>query len=168
MSELWSENGHALLIGGGGGKRWRARTHITSGEARSPLTHWVLLLDHIKMWSGTRLMKIHSKSNSILFNYLKINDYMKSFVAKRVKRHFFLGKGHHHNMIIQDNAFRLIPLLVIQCVPIKRKPVLSVRYLHCHARLKQTVCFIITSIFSSFSWYQTHNDISMHEWKGTI
>ena len=56
----------------------------------------------------------------------------------------------------------------IQCVPIKRKPVLSVRYLHCHARLKQTVCFIIKSIFSSFIWYQTHNDISMHEWKGTI
>ena len=57
---------------------------------------------------------------------------------------------------------------LIQCVPIKRKPVLSVRYLHCHARLKQTVCFIIKSIFSSFIWYQTHNDISMHEWKGTI
>ena len=56
----------------------------------------------------------------------------------------------------------------VQCVPIKRKPVLSVRYLHCHARLKQTVCFIIKSIFSSFIWYQTHNDISMHEWKGTI
>ena len=38
----------------------------------------------------------------------------------------------------------------VQCVPIKRKPVLSVRYLHCHARVKQTVCFIIKSIFSSF------------------
>ena len=35
--------------------------------------------------------------------------------------------------------------------------------------LKQTVIrFIIKSIFSSFIWYQTHNDISMHEWKGTI
>ena len=59
-------------------------------------------------------------------------------------------------------------LYTIQCVPIKRKPVLSVRYLHCHARLKPTVCFIIKSLFSSFIWYQTHNDISMHEWKGTI
>ena len=38
----------------------------------------------------------------------------------------------------------------IQCVPIKRKPVLSVRYLLCHARLKQTIYFIIKSIFSSF------------------
>ena len=54
----------------------------------------------------------------------------------------------------------------VQCVPIKRKPVLSVRYLHCHARLKHTICFIIKSISSSFIWYQTH--ISMHEWKGTI
>ena len=24
------------------------------------------------------------------------------------------------------------------------------------------------AFFSSFIWYQTHNDISMHEWKGTI
>ena len=38
----------------------------------------------------------------------------------------------------------------IQCVPIKRKPVLSVRYLHCHARFNQTICFIIKGIFSSF------------------
>ena len=33
----------------------------------------------------------------------------------------------------------------LQCIPIKRKPVLSVRYLHCHARLKQT------SLYASFS-----------------
>ena len=26
----------------------------------------------------------------------------------------------------------------------------------------------IKSIFSSIIWYQTHNDISMYEWKGTI
>ena len=49
----------------------------------------------------------------------------------------------------------------IQCVPIKRKPVLSVRYLHCHASFNQIICFIIMGIFSSFIWYQTHDDISM-------
>ena len=38
----------------------------------------------------------------------------------------------------------------IQCVPIKRKLVLSVGYLHCHARFNQTICFIIKGIFSSF------------------
>ena len=27
----------------------------------------------------------------------------------------------------------------VQCVQIKRKPILSVRYLYCHARLKQTI-----------------------------
>ena len=39
---------------------------------------------------------------------------------------------------------------VIQCVPIKRKPVLLVGYLYCHARFNQTICFIIKGIFSSF------------------
>ena len=42
---------------------------------------------------------------------------------------------------------------VIQCLPIKRKPVLSVGYLdyfHCHARFNQTICLIIKGIFSSF------------------
>ena len=34
----------------------------------------------------------------------------------------------------------------IQCVPIKRKPVLSVRYLHCYARFNQIICFIIKGI----------------------
>ena len=34
--------------------------------------------------------------------------------------------------------------------------------------LFQTICFIIKGIFSSFIWYQTHDDISMQEWKGTI
>ena len=43
----------------------------------------------------------------------------------------------------------------IQCVPIKTKPVLSVGYLHCHARFNQTMCFIIKGSFSSFIWYQT-------------
>ena len=64
----------------------------------------------------------------------------------------------------------LVPsvLGLMQCVPIKRKPVLSVRYLHCHARFNQTICFIIKGIFSSFIWYQTHDDISMHDWKGII
>ena len=56
----------------------------------------------------------------------------------------------------------------IQCVPIKRKPVLSVRYLYCHARFNQTIYFFIKGIFSSFIWYQIHDDISMHEWKRTI
>ena len=59
--------------------------------------------------------------------------------------------------------------LIIQCVPIlKRKHNLSVRYLHCHARFNQNICFIIKGIFSSFIWYQTHDDISMHDWKGII
>ena len=57
---------------------------------------------------------------------------------------------------------------VIQYVPIKRKLVLSVTYLHCHAIFyNQTICFIIKGIFSSI-WYQTHDDISMHDWKGII
>ena len=76
------------------------------------------------------------------------------------------------NFINVNNLFHKpllkIIVLIIQCVPIKRKPVLSMGYLHCHAILKQTVCFILKSIFSSFIWYQTHNDISMHEWTGTI
>ena len=38
---------------------------------------------------------------------------------------------------------------IIPCVPEKRKPILSVRYL-CHARFNQTICFIIKGIFSSF------------------
>ena len=59
-------------------------------------------------------------------------------------------------------------IATVQCIPIKRKPVLSVRYLHCHARFNQTICVIIKGIFSSFIWYQTHDVISMHEWKGTI
>ena len=37
----------------------------------------------------------------------------------------------------------------VQCVPIKRKPVLSVRYLHCQASFNQTICFIIKGIFCS-------------------
>ena len=57
----------------------------------------------------------------------------------------------------------------IPCVPENRKPDLSVRYLYCHAIVNQTtLCFIIKGIFSSFIWYQTHDDISMHDWKGTI
>ena len=56
----------------------------------------------------------------------------------------------------------------IQCVPIKRKTVLSVRYVNCHARFNQTICFIIKGIFSSFIWYQTHDNISMYDWKGII
>ena len=67
---------------------------------------------------------------------------------------------------IDGNSFKSTN--TIQCVPQKRKPVFSVRYLLCHARSIQTIYFIIKSIFSSFIWYQTHNDISMHEWKGTI
>ena len=39
--------------------------------------------------------------------------------------------------------------ITIQCVPLKkRKPVFSVRYLHCHARCNQTICFTIKGIFS--------------------
>ena len=57
---------------------------------------------------------------------------------------------------------------IVQCVPIKKKPVSSVGYLHCNARFNQTICFIIKGIFSSFIWYQTHDDILMHKWKGTI
>ena len=39
---------------------------------------------------------------------------------------------------------------VIQCVPIKRKPVLSVGYLHYHARFNQTICFIIKGMYLFF------------------
>ena len=56
----------------------------------------------------------------------------------------------------------------IQCVPIKSKSGLSVKYLHWHAYFNQTIWFIIKCIFNSFIWYQTHDDISMHDWKGTI
>ena len=42
-------------------------------------------------------------------------------------------------MLLKDRA-------TIQCVPIKWKPVLSVGYLHCHARLNQIICFIIKGI----------------------
>ena len=48
----------------------------------------------------------------------------------------------------------LYSIPIIQCVPIKRKPVLSVGYLHCHTRFNQTIYFIIKGIFSSFIWYQ--------------
>ena len=65
-------------------------------------------------------------------------------------------------------VIKMITLYYIQCVPIKRKPVLSGRYPHCHARSDQSICFIIKGIFSSFIWYQTHDDISMHDWKGII
>ena len=30
------------------------------------------------------------------------------------------------------------------------------------------ICFMFKGIFPSFIWYQTHDDISMHDWKGTI
>ena len=56
----------------------------------------------------------------------------------------------------------------IPCVPEKRKPVLSVRYLHCRPSFHQTICFLFKGIFPSFIWYQTHDDILMHDWKGTI
>ena len=52
--------------------------------------------------------------------------------------------------------------------PNKKETRLPVRYLHCHARFNQIICFIIKGIFSSFIWYQTHDDISMHDWKETI
>ena len=66
-----------------------------------------------------------------------------------------------------SHANLLYHKLPIQCVPIKRKPVLSVGYLYFHARFNQTICFIIKGILSSFIWYQTHDKISMHDWKGT-
>ena len=31
--------------------------------------------------------------------------------------------------------------------------------------LIKLICFIIKGIFSFFIWYQTHDDISMHDWK---
>ena len=52
--------------------------------------------------------------------------------------------------------------LHIQCVPIKKKPVLSVGHLHCHTLCNQTLCFIFKGIFSPLIWYQTHDDIWMH------
>ena len=52
-----------------------------------------------------------------------------------------------HRPSITDQ--KTIAVIIPQCVPIKRKPVLSVRYLHCHARFNQTICFIIKGIFSS-------------------
>ena len=39
---------------------------------------------------------------------------------------------------------------------------------HYHARFNQIICFIIKGIFSSFIWYQTHDDISMYDWKKRI
>ena len=44
----------------------------------------------------------------------------------------------------------------------------AVRYLHWHARFNETIYLIIKGIFSSFIWYQTHDDISMRDWKGII
>ena len=54
--------------------------------------------------------------------------------------------------------FRSTSPLQLQCVPIKRKPVLSVGYLHCHEGFNQTIYFIIKGIFYSFilipnTWY---------------
>ena len=39
----------------------------------------------------------------------------------------------------------------VQCVPIKRKHVLSVRYLHCHARFNQTTVYMYVSLSRAFS-----------------
>ena len=75
------------------------------------------------------------------------------------------GNGSHQIFCCKELMIREIH---IQCVPIKRKPVLSVGYRRCHRRFNQTICFIIKGILSSFIWYQTHDDISMHDWKGTI
>ena len=72
---------------------------------------------------------------------------------------------YHHNYIY----YYLMIVMYIPSVPDKkRKPVLSVRYLHCRPSFNQTICSIFKGIFSSFIWYQTHDDISMHDWKGTI
>ena len=54
----------------------------------------------------------------------------------------------------------LLHIYTVQCVPIKRKPVLSVEYLHCHARFNQTILFIIKGSFSSFMWSTKHMMIS--------
>ena len=86
-----------------------------------------------------------------------VNSFLPEF--SDFTRVFFSGKSSMqwapvipHNVLL--HAMNLLgserTQTIVQCVPIKRKPVLSVRYLHCHARLKQTVCFIIKSIFSSF------------------
>ena len=53
----------------------------------------------------------------------------------------------------------IIKVFNIQCVPIKRKPVLSVGYLHCHARFTQTISFIIKGI-SLLSFDTKHMMIS--------
>ena len=62
-------------------------------------------------------------------------------------------------------SFILDALYYIPCVPEKRKPVLSARYFHCRPGFHQTIWFIFKGIFPSFIWYQTHDDISMHDWK---
>ena len=57
---------------------------------------------------------------------------------------------------------------VIQCVPEKRKPVLSVIYLHCRAGFNQNYMLRYLGHFLFFHLIQTHDDISMHDWKGKI
>ena len=54
--------------------------------------------------------------------------------------------------------------LNVQCVPIKRKPVLSLRYLYCHSRMIQTQSFINKKFFFLvFHQINTKKyDISMH------
>ena len=76
--------------------------------------------------------------------------------------------SNYHLFIFVKFVCKNTIIIIIQCVPIKRKPVSSVRYLHCHASFNQTIHIIIKGIFSSFIWYQTHDDFSMHDWKGTI
>ena len=117
---------------------------------------------YVKFWSGgsqydvsltAPVSRKHEKIN--IFYRIKIVMYY-AIVLKWTEYAFLQYRNNEY----EDN--------VIQCVPIKRKPVLSVRYIHCHARFNQTMCFIIEGIFSSFIWYQTHDDISMHDWKETI
>ena len=51
----------------------------------------------------------------------------------------------------------------------KRKPVLSVTYLHCHPSFNQTIYASLSRAFSLLSFDTKHiHDISMHDWKGTI
>ena len=81
---------------------------------------------------------------------------------------FINNRGRHTCVYRQEKERENKIIRHVQCVPIKRKPGLSVRYLHCYARFNQTVRFSIKGIFSSFILIPNIDDISMHEWKGTI
>ena len=108
----------------------------TSISTNIQVNNMIKCLYIVSFFFFKNLLKLHSNMMAISDRYLKKDK---------------------HSRTSKYNSYTVCPN--------KRKPVLSVRYLQCHASFNQSKYFILKGIFSTFIWYQTHDNISMHDWK---